>query len=129
MGFVAKEYPPAGYYVFRIFKVEDGPKSEWGDSIKWYLEILDGKKILKDSTGLPFEIQILTSNKVSPKSRSGKIIAAVFGVPADMVELSTLYDTLVDGEFGGMLSTNAAGYPEISQDVTSTNPKPMQVAS
>lgn len=126
-----RDNPEPSYYTFEVWKVEDGPLGPFGPSMKWYLQIVTGSKggkktYLEDSSGTPFEIQMLTSNKVSPKSRAGKLVSAIFGCPVDLVELATLEDTLPGGTFKAMLTINENGYPSISHDVAAADPKPLQ---
>lgn len=121
------EHPEVGVYTFVIMKVEDGQPQEYGPTVIWYLFIKDPNKkgaYLLDSKGQPFEIRVMTSNRLSGRSRAGKIVKAVFGCELDLVNPETLYSDLEGGEFTSMLVINENGYPTISQDVAASNPKP-----
>lgn len=113
--------PKMGYHVWSIQKIEDGPVTDTGPTMRWYLTPLDVTKpdrpFLLDKKGLPYDVNILTSAKVGPKSRAGKLCEAVFGVPLDLVDIDQLDAALIGGEFGAVLTLNEKGWPQVGDPV------------
>lgn len=123
-----KDLPKPGYYVWTVGKIEDGPRTENGDTIRWYLSPVDPRQPDRFVmvNGFPAEIRMLTSNKVGPSSRSGQYLQAIFGCPIELVDLDDAMEQAVGGEFGAVMSINEKGWPQIGEPVE-TDPKPAPV--